>query len=162
MVTKGGARQCGPSSRPALRAPLALTWSRQDLMLLATPRGARGRVSRGLGEAGRRGESRCCASGHQACRVLGGGGLGQRPPAPKAQRPSPPLPPSPALPGLADSRTDLLLLVGFNSSSPALFLFTCPPSLTLRPCQIRCLKILLGSGNSSPRLTRGVDAEMRA
>lgn len=46
--------------------------------------------------------------------------------------------------------------------SPALFLFTCPPSSPLGPRQIRCLKIILKSGNSSPRLTQGVDAEMRA
>lgn len=32
----------------------------------------------------------------------------------------------------------------------------CPPS-PFQPRQIRCLKILLKSGNSSPRLTRGVD-----
>ena len=79
--------------------------------------------------------------------------------SPLPAQPPQTLPQPPSLPCLAclTDQTDLLFLLGFNSSSPALFLFTCPPSSPLWPRQVRCLKIILKSGNCSPRLTPGTD-----
>lgn len=80
-----------PKCKACPPSPAALDPVQARTDALATPRGACGRLSRGLGEAGRgRGNSRCWASGRQA--GSWGAGIWGSSPAPRAQRPSPPPP----------------------------------------------------------------------